>query len=128
MKAAALVWLLLLSSLPVTAAEVVIEADRLAPPELTADFGETVTFVNRSARLVHIEFAPRPEGHHVFQVPGQIRATFHRSGRHPYVVHLELGGTRAALQGVVNVNESRTPDREPPVCHGRTLEGICVEP
>ena len=67
MKAAALVWLLLLSSLPVTAAEVVIEADRLAPPELTADFGETVTFVNRSARLVHIEFAPRPEGHHVFQ-------------------------------------------------------------
>jgi plastocyanin len=128
MRAAALLWLVLAAPLPAVAAEIAIEAAALVPAELTVEFGETVRFANRSGRAVHIEFAPHPEGHHVFQVPGTIRATFHRAGRHAYVVHLESGGPRTELRGVVNVNESRTPDRHVPACGGRALEDICIEP
>jgi hypothetical protein len=51
-----------------------------------------------------------------------------RPRRHPYVVHLETGGPRAEMRGVVDVNEFRTPDREAPVCRGRALEDIYIEP
>jgi plastocyanin len=128
MRAAALFLLLLLSPITAAAAEIAIEGGALQPAELTVDSGETVMFVNRSGRLVHLEFAARPEGHHVFQVPGLIRATFHRPGRHPYVVHFESGGPPAELRGVVSVQESREPYREPPVCRSVTVEEICLEP
>ena len=128
MKTAGFLALLLLWPVAATAAEIVIEAGALAPVELSVDFGETVRFANRSGRLAHIEFAPHPEGHHVFQIPGLIRVTFHRSGRHPYVVHLDDGVPRAELRGVVTVAESRTSNGEPLVCRGQALEGICVEP
>jgi plastocyanin len=128
MRAAGLLWLLLLSPVTAAAAEIVIEGGVLHPAELTVDAGETVMFVNRSGRLVHVEFAAQPEGHHVFQVPGLIRATFHRLGRHPYVVHFEPGGPPAELRGVVSVQESREPYREPPVCRSVTVEGLCLEP
>lgn len=128
MRAAGFLWLLLLLPLTAAGAEVVIEAGALVPAELTVESGEMVMFVNRSDRSVHIAFAAQPEGHHVFQIPGVIRATFHRIGRHPYVVHLGSADPRPQLRGVVNVLESRTPYREPPVCRGVAVEEICIEP
>jgi hypothetical protein len=72
---------------PVAAAvgEIVIEVGALKPPVLIVGADEAVAFVNRSGRLVHVEFAGPGDEHHVFQVPGRIRAIFHRPGRHAYV-------------------------------------------
>ena len=129
MRVVGLLWMLLLSPLTAAGAEVVIETSALVPAELTLDSGDTVMFVNRSGHRVHIEFAPRPEGHHVFQIPGVIRATFHRAGRHPYVVHFEPGAPHTELRGIVDVHESRTPPRESFECRGlRIVEEICIEP
>ena len=128
MRTAGLLCLLLLLPVTADAIEVVIETAALVPAELTVDSDRTVTFVNRSGSRVHIEFSAQPEGHHVFQVPGVMRATFHRLGRHPYVVHFEPGSPDTELRGAVNVLESRTPYSEPPVCRGVTVAEICVEP
>lgn len=86
MKTAGVLWLLLLSPFVAASAEVVIDARALTPSVLTVAADEPVVFVNRSGRTVHVEFVGR-KGHHVFQVPGSIRAIFHQTGRHPYVVH-----------------------------------------
>jgi hypothetical protein len=128
MRAAGLVPLLLLLLAPATAAaaEIVIEATALTPVALTIEADEPVTFVNRSGRPVHLEFAGRAEEHHVFQVPGHIRATFHRPGRHPYVVHWETR-PRGALRGVVDVRERTTPRDDVGVCRGITVEENCIE-
>ena len=128
MKAVSLLCLLVLLPLTAVAGEVVIQNSALTPAELTVDTGDPVMFVNSSGHRVHIEFAPRPEGHHVFQIPELIRATFHRAGRHPYVVHFESGAPHAKLWGIVNVHESPTPSRESPVCRGVNVEDICIEP
>lgn len=128
MRAAGLLWLLLLSPLGAAGAEVVIEAGALTPQVLTIPSDEVVVFVNNSGRMVHIDFLGRADEHHVFQVAGRIRATFHRLGRHPYVVHFATGGARAELRGVVEVQASRTPRREPPVCTGVSVQEICIEP
>lgn len=127
MKATGLLWLLLFSPLAAAGAEVVIEANALTPAELTVASDEAVVFVNRSGRLIHIDFLGRADEHHVFQVPGRIRATFHRVGRHPYVVHFE-SGPRAELRGVVNVQKSPVPRDGIPVCRGVSVEEICIEP
>ena len=124
MKAAGLLWLLLFSPVAAAGAEVVIEASALTPPVLTVAADEAVAFVNRSGRIVHVDFLGRTGEHHVFQVPGSIRAIFHRPGRHPYVVHLGRD-RREELRGAVEVEE---PRGELPVCRGITVEGNCLEP
>jgi hypothetical protein len=126
MKAVVLLWLVLLSPLAAAAAEVVIEASKVTPPVLTDAAEETVVFVNRSGRMVHVEFLGRTGEHHVFQVPGSIRAIFHRAGRHPYVLHLGRDG-REELRGVVDVEEPREPRGDLPVCRSITVEENCLE-
>jgi hypothetical protein len=125
--AAGLLALLLLAPMPVAATEVIIEASGLMPPVLTVDADEQVSFVNRSGCTVHVEFFGRTDGHHVFQVPGRIRAIFHRPGRHPYVAHFETK-PRGELRGFVDVREQTTPRGDPPVCRGITVEENCLEP
>ena len=133
MKAVGMLWLLLLfSPLAAAGAEIVIEARALTPPVLTVAAEEPVAFVNRSGRIVHVEFLGREGEHHVFQVPGSIRAIFHQLGRHPYVVHFgrDLREERRseALRGAVDVVESRQPRGELPVCRGITIEENCIAP
>jgi hypothetical protein len=82
--------------------------------------------VNRSGRVVHLEFRGPADEHHVFQVPGLIRATFHRAGRHPYIVHFETP-PRAELQGIVDVREPASPRSQLPVCSGVSVGEICIE-
>ena len=117
---------LLATPMPAAAAEIVIDAGALRPTLLTVESDESVTFTNRSGRVVHLEFLGRADEHHVFQVPGQIRATFHRAGRHAYVVHFETP-PRAELHGVVEVREPASPPSQPPVCNGVSVEEICLE-
>ncbi len=127
MKAAGLLWLLLFSPPIAAGAEVVIEASALTPSVLTVAADEAVVFVNRSGRMVHVDFLGRTGEHHVFQVPGSIRAIFHRPGRHPYVVHFEPD-RRGGLRGVVDVEQPREPRGDIPVCGSITVEGNCLEP
>ena len=117
-----------LFGVPATAAagEIVIEIDALKPSALSVALDEPVAFVNRSGRLVHVEFAGPDDGHRVWQVPGRIRAIFHRPGRHPYVVHFE-SGPRRELRGVVEVQASPAPRPGDPTCRGLTVEETCIE-
>jgi hypothetical protein len=108
------------------ASQIVIEAEALVPPLLTTTVDQTVVFVNRSGRVVHIDFLGDAGEHHVFQVPGRIRATFHRPGRHPYVVHFETH-PRGELTGAVEVVEAARPLEEPRICSGITIEEMCIE-
>lgn len=123
---AACVGALLTTPVPGAAAEIVIDAGALTPALLTVESDESVTFVNRSGRVVHLDFLGRADEHHVFQVPGRIRATFHRAGRHPYVVHFETA-PRAELRGVVEVREPESPRSQLPVCNGVSVGEICLE-
>jgi plastocyanin len=127
MRAAGFLALLLLAPVTVAATEIVIEAGALTPTVLTVESDEPVSFTNRSGRTVHVEFSGGADGHQVFQVPGRIRATFHRTGLHPYVVHFETK-PRAELRGVVDVRERTTPRDHQPVCSGITVDEICLEP
>jgi hypothetical protein len=127
MRAAGALWLLLLSPLVAAGAEIVITTDALTPAVLTVAADEPVVFLNRSSRIVHVDFLGRTGEHQVLQVPGSIRAIFHRPGRHPYVVHFEEP-RRGELRGVVEVEEARDPRVELPVCRGISVEGNCVEP
>jgi hypothetical protein len=127
MRAAGVLWLLLFSPLTAAGAEVVIEASALTPPVLTVAADDAIVFVNRSGRVVHVDFLGRTGEHHLFQVPGSIRAIFHRPGRHPYVVHLGRD-RREELRGAVEVEEPRASRGELPVCRGITVEGNCLEP
>lgn len=124
--------LLALSSAPARGDdEVLIEAQGVRPPVLRTTTAHRVTFVNRTGRLVHIEFTGDPGEHQVFQVPGQIWAVFHRPGRHPYAVHVGSGRSAVTLQGAVEVTEDPNARLGPPTCdsvtlHGRTIEGPCI--
>lgn len=114
-----------------TEPEVIVEAQGLRPAILETVVEQRVKFVNRSGRPVHVEFNPAPTRHQVFQVPGEIWATFHVPGRHPYVVHLEGPGKRVvAYQGVVVVRDDRVAPGVP-VCNGATISSdqgeVCVE-
>lgn len=111
--------------------EVIIEAKGLRPPVLKTTTAHRVTFVNRTGRLVHIEFTGDPGEHQVFQVPGQMWAVFHRPGRHPYAVHVGSGTATVTLQGAVEVIEDPSAKPDLPTCdsltlHGRTIEEPCI--
>jgi hypothetical protein len=121
--AAGLLWLLLVSPLSAAAAEF----GALTPTVLRVESDATVAFVNRSGRLVHINFLGQADEHHVFQIPGRIRATFHRVGSHPYVVHFE-SGPRTELRGLVVVQQSHAPRHEALLCRSVTVHEICLEP
>ena len=108
-----------------TAQTVVIEAGRLNPPVLEVAIDQRVTFVNDAGRVVHVDFLGDAGEHHVFQVPGTIWAIFHRTGRHPYVVHFESGGSET-LRGTVDVVEGAAPG-DPPTCTSITVMGVCLE-
>ena len=109
------------------AGEVVIEATALQPPVLATTTGQRVAFVNRSGRIMHIQFAGDEAGHRVFQVPGEIRAVFHAVGRHDYVVHFSAR-REAGLRGAVEVARDLTGDHVVPECGGLTINtGVCLE-
>ena len=119
------------AALPVMAAatehdEIVVETMALRPPILRTTVERRVTFVNRSGRVVHVDFVGDQDRHHVVQVPGSIWAIFHRTGSHPYVVHIE-SGHRHELKGVVEVVDDPSPG-EPRVCDTVTVMGVCIEP
>jgi hypothetical protein len=106
--------------------EVVIEANEVRPSVLSTTTERPVKFVNRSGRLAHVEFIGTSDEHHVFQVPGEIYAVFHRPGRHPYVIHLE-SGKRGELHGTVEVTGVPDSD-EVQRCKGITVMEECIEP
>ena len=108
--------------------KIVIEATRLVPPVLRTMTGNRVTFLNRTQRAVHVEFARDSGEHHVVQVPvgGPIWAIFHRAGTHPYVVHVYSRRTDT-LAGAVEVVEDALHKWEPPACVA-TIMGVCIEP
>lgn len=107
---------------------VVVEASRVVPPVLTTMTGQRVTFVNRSQRHVHVEFARDGGEHHLVQVPvgGPIWAIFHRPGRHAYEVHV-FGRETVTLAGSVEVVEDPHYKYESPECVA-TIMGVCIEP
>ena len=109
------------------AGEVVIEATALRPPVLATAAGQRVTFVNRSGRVIHIQFLGDERGHRVFQIPGEIRAVFHAAGRHEYVVHFS-SRREADLRGAVEAAWDPSGDRAIPECGGLTINtGVCLE-
>lgn len=110
------------------AAQVIIGPEGLEPRVLQATTADRVTFVNRSGRVVHVEFGPDRGRHDVFQVPGQIWAIFHQPGPHVYAVHFETG-PRKELRGVVEVGHvPERPSKPWPTCTGVTVDGVCLEP
>ncbi|HWU36896.1 MAG TPA: hypothetical protein VN203_04555 [Candidatus Acidoferrum sp.] len=110
-----------------SAGEVVIEVTALWPRALTVDPEQRVTFINRSGRMVHLDFMRRdPELHHVFEVPDRTWAIFHQPGRHPYVVH--FGDPKISnLEGVIEVVRDPYGRPDPLVCGGITAPGACGE-
>ncbi len=105
--------------------EIVVEADGVRPPVAHVALDVPVRFVNRTRRDIHVELLG-PEGeHHVVNVPARIWASFHRPGRHPFVVHAVRSG-REIARGVVEVAEE-APRTSPPVCGWITVEGVCIE-
>lgn len=105
--------------------EIVVEANGLRPPAAHAALDAPVRFVNRTNGDIHIELLGDRGEHHVVNVPGQIWASFHRPGRHPFVVHVGSTG-RELARGVVDVPEDPARDGLP-VCGWITVEGICYE-
>jgi len=119
--------LTLLSPADVRADEkIVIEATGIVPPVLRTTTGHRVTFVNRSQRAAHLEFARDGGEHQLFQVPvgGPIWAVFHSPGKHPYVIHVFGSET---LRGAVEVVEDTPQKSGPPVCAVNVM-GVCIEP
>lgn len=106
--------------------EIVIGIGAIVPPVLRTTTERTVTFVDRTGRLVHLEFIGKSGEHRLFQVPGRISAVFHRPGRHPYVVHVGLD-TTAALHGAVEVEDDPRPAGAR-TCTGLTIMEVCFEP
>lgn len=127
--AALFVVMLVSAAVPGEAVQVVIGPERLEPRVLHVTTADRVTFVNRSGRVVHVEFGPDRGKHHVFQVPGEIWAVFHQAGPHVYVVHFETG-QRRELRGIVEVGHvpDRAPGEDPPTCPSVTVQGVCLEP
>src|SRR5512145_1976741 len=95
--------------------EIAIEAAQLTPPIFHTTTDQRVPFVNRSGRMVHVQFLDDAVRHHVFQVPGSIWAIFHQPGRHPYVVHFLAGGGHD-LQGLVEVEDGPARSGDPSTC------------
>ena len=107
--------------------EVIIEAGALRPSVLMTERERQVTFINRSGRMVHVDFMIRdPELHHVIQVPDRIWAIFHRPGRHPYEVHFRDPAI-AGLHGVIEVVGDPYGGPDARICSGITVQGACIE-
>ena len=107
---------------------IVIEAGALRPDFVETTVGDRVTFVNRSDRVVHVEFLGTSSEHRVFQNPGEIWAEFHLTGRHEYLVHLSGGGRATELRGTVVVHEDPSARTVPRECNGFvTVMGVCLE-
>ncbi len=133
MQALAAVAASVLFSLPAAAAEeiiigeIIIEAEALRPQVLLTEPDRRVTFINRSGKLVHVDFITRdPEKHHAFQVPDRIWAVFHRPGRHPFEVHFGDSGI-PDLHGAVEVLVDPYGGPDPRICGGVTVMGACIE-
>lgn len=105
---------------------VVIGADAVEPHVVDAALNEQITFVNRSGRAAHVELIGPAGEHHVFQVPGHIRAKFHRPGPHPFVVHF-YRGQPAELHGFIRVNGDLSASPGAFECTGLTVEETCIE-
>ncbi len=104
-----------------------IDTEGLEPQVLLTRADGRVTFVNRSGKMVHVDFIIREtELHHTVQVPDRIWAVFHRSGRHPYVVHFQ-DPTAPDLRGVIEVVSDPYGGPDPRVCSGVTVMGACIE-
>lgn len=106
--------------------EVLIGAASLDPPLLSVLSDQRVLFVNRSGRSAHIDFVGDAKQHHIFRVLGEIWATFHRSGRHPYTVHFDDPGG-GLLRGVIDVTQEGVSG-SPPTCPTLTVMGACLQP
>ena len=106
---------------------IVIEPSALGPPALNAVPERRVTFVNRTGRMVHIEFNGGAARHHVIQVPDQIWAIFHRAGSHPYVVHFPDDTAADMMEGVVEIVADPHQRPDPEACVGVTVMGACLE-
>lgn len=118
-----------LAGAPQTAAagdEIVIRATRLDPPVFATTTERRITFVNQSGRPAHVEFVGRAGEHRVFQIPGRIWAVLHQPGRHPYVVHIEVG-PRSTLAGAIEVAPEHVSAR-PLTCATVTVMEVCLEP
>ena len=113
----------------ITIGEVVITATALSPQVLVTEPEHRVTFVNRSGHPAHIQFMmPNAEHqqHEVFQVPDRIWAIFHRTGRHPYEVHVS-DHELADVHGAIEVVGDPYGGPDPQVCGGITVQGACIE-
>ena len=107
---------------------VVVNLDAVDPAVLHTTTGDRVEFVNRTGRAVHLQFGGDPAGHQVIQVPttGPFWVVFHRTGTHPYVVHV-YGAKERALPGVVEVTQGPQQGAESPSCSVAVM-GVCIEP
>jgi hypothetical protein len=108
---------------------VVVRLDGIEPAVLRTTTGERVDFVNRTGRLVHVQFAGDDgRQHEVVQIPGTatIWAVFHRPGKHPYEVHVVIDGRERTLRGLVEVAEGAPRAVDPSAC-GVTVLGVCIE-
>jgi hypothetical protein len=107
--------------------EIIIQAAALQPQVLMTEPEHKVLFVNRSGKMVHIQFLMHNGGkHHIFQVPEQIWAIFHQSGIHRYVVHFP-DPKMPNLDGAVEVVGDPYGRPDPLVCGGVTVQGDCIE-
>ena len=105
-----------------------IKADRLEPRVARATTAQRVFFLNRTGRIVHVEFQGKDGAkHHVYQVPGEIWAVFHYAGPHLYVVHFESGPARE-LRGVVEVGHAPGSESGLPTCRSVSVRGDCLDP
>jgi plastocyanin len=107
---------------------IAVQLNALEPPVLRAMTGERVDFVNRTGRLVHVQFAADGRQHEVVQIPGTatIWVVFHRPGEHPYEVHVVVDGRERTLRGLVEVAEGAPRAVDPSAC-GVTVMGVCIE-
>ncbi len=109
------------------AEEIIIDTEGLQPQVLLIGADRRVTFVNRSGKMVHVDFIIREtELHHTVQVTDRIWAVFHRSGRHPYVVHFQ-DPTAPDLRGVIEVVSDPYGGPDARICSGVTVMGACIE-
>jgi hypothetical protein len=107
--------------------EIFIEANALRPEVLMTEPEHRVLFTNRSGQSIHIQFTMRNgEQHHLVQVPKQIWAVFHQTGRHPFVVHFG-DPAMANLYGAVEVVAGPYGRPDPLICSGITVMGACLE-
>ncbi len=115
------------ASQEIIAGEIVIEPGGLRPSVLMTEPERRVTFVNRSGKVVHVDFIFRdPELHHTVQVSDKIWAVFHRPGRHPYEVHFQ-DRALADLHGVIEIVGDPYGGPDARICSGITVQGACIE-